>query len=206
MSNRRSTSVALVRRHRHELSERVALLHALQPGQHVLCGASRRRACWPPAGPACQPACSASTLASSSVNLPASTMNSTTSTSPSTEVTVRLRLRLSAVRPRMSLVWKPGVSTKTNCVAAQRADAGDAVARGLRLARGDADLLPHQRVQQRGLAHVGAADDGDQATAGGGVGARGVGARGGCVGDVSSSRCRVSCAMGRRACRWPSGG
>jgi hypothetical protein len=45
------------------------------------------------------------------------------------------------------------------------ADAGDAVARGLRLARGDADLLPHQRVHQRGLAHVGLADDGDQAAA-----------------------------------------
>jgi hypothetical protein len=33
------------------------------------------------------------------------------------------------------------------------------------LLRGDADLLPHQRVEQRALAHVGAADDGDQAAA-----------------------------------------
>ena len=42
-----------------------------------------------------------------------------------------------------------------------RAQAGDAVARGLRLARGDADLLPDQGVEQRGLADVGLADDGD---------------------------------------------
>jgi hypothetical protein len=46
---------------------------------------------------------------------------------------------------------------------AQRAHAGDAVARGLRLARGDADLLADQRIEQRRLAHVGLADDGDQA-------------------------------------------
>src|SRR5256885_15194642 len=46
-----------------------------------------------------------------------------------------------------------------------RANARDAVARGLRLARGDADLLAHQRIHQRGLAHIGLADDGDQAAA-----------------------------------------
>lgn len=46
---------------------------------------------------------------------------------------------------------------------AQRAHARDAVPRGLRLARGDADLLPHQRIEQRRLAHIGLADDGDQA-------------------------------------------
>src|SRR6185436_7296977 len=38
-----------------------------------------------------------------------------------------------------------------------------AVARGLRLARGDADLLADQGVEQRGLAHVGLADDGHEA-------------------------------------------
>ena len=47
----------------------------------------------------------------------------------------------------------------------QRADAGDAVARGLRLARGDADLLAHQRIHQRGLAHIGLAHDGNHAAA-----------------------------------------
>src|SRR6185369_5221376 len=40
-----------------------------------------------------------------------------------------------------------------------RADAGDSMPRRLRLARGDADFLAHQRVQQRRLAHVGLADD-----------------------------------------------
>ena len=41
----------------------------------------------------------------------------------------------------------------------------DAVAGGLRLARGDADLLPHQRVEQGGFADVGFTHNGDQATA-----------------------------------------
>jgi hypothetical protein len=41
----------------------------------------------------------------------------------------------------------------------------DAVARRLRLARSDADLLPDQVVEQRGLAHVGPSDDGDEAAA-----------------------------------------
>ena len=80
-------------------------------------------------------------------------------TAPST---VLLSERFSALACR---VWKPGVSTKTNCVGADGADARDAMARGLRLARGDADLLPHQRVEQRRLADVGLADDGDQAAA-----------------------------------------
>ena len=48
---------------------------------------------------------------------------------------------------------------------AQGADAGDAVAGGLRFARGDADLLPDQRIEQGGLAHIGPADDGDGAAA-----------------------------------------
>ena len=39
------------------------------------------------------------------------------------------------------------------------AHAGDAVARGLRLVGGDADLLADQRVQQRRLADVRPADD-----------------------------------------------
>ena len=44
-------------------------------------------------------------------------------------------------------------------------DASDAVARGLRLARGNRDLLAHQCIHQRGLAHIGLANDGDQAAA-----------------------------------------
>ena len=43
--------------------------------------------------------------------------------------------------------------------------AGDAVARGLRLARSDADFLADQRVQQRGFADIGLADDGNCAAA-----------------------------------------
>jgi hypothetical protein len=42
------------------------------------------------------------------------------------------------------------------------ADAGDAVARRLRLVRRDADLLTDKRVEQRALADVGTADDCDQ--------------------------------------------
>ena len=37
------------------------------------------------------------------------------------------------------------------------------MARGLRLARGDADLLTDEMIEQSRLAHVGTADDGDEA-------------------------------------------
>src|SRR5690606_1176933 len=40
-------------------------------------------------------------------------------------------------------------------------DAEHAVARGLRLARGDADLLPEQVIEQRRLADIGTPDQGD---------------------------------------------
>ncbi len=43
--------------------------------------------------------------------------------------------------------------------------AEDAMARGLRLRRDDADLVADQRVDQRGLAHVGAPDDRHQTAA-----------------------------------------
>ena len=39
------------------------------------------------------------------------------------------------------------------------AHAGNAVAGGLCLARGDADLLAHQGVEQGGFAHIGLADN-----------------------------------------------
>ena len=38
----------------------------------------------------------------------------------------------------------------------------DACTRGLRLVGHDGELLPQQRIQQRGLARVGPADDGDE--------------------------------------------
>ena len=41
--------------------------------------------------------------------------------------------------------------------------AGDAVAGGLRLARGDADFLTHQGIEQRGFTHVGFAHNGHRA-------------------------------------------
>ena len=55
-----------------------------------------------------------STLASAGVNLPASTVNRTRSTSPTAPITVLFKDLFSAVLWR---VWKPGVSTKTNCAA-----------------------------------------------------------------------------------------
>ena len=45
------------------------------------------------------------------------------------------------------------------------ADAGDAVSGGLRFARGDADFLTHQGIEQGGLAHIGLTHNGHQATA-----------------------------------------
>ena len=44
-------------------------------------------------------------------------------------------------------------------------DSLNAIARGLRLARDDGEFFADQRVQQRGLARVGAADDGDESGA-----------------------------------------
>ncbi len=83
---------------------------------------------------------------------------------------MRFSERFSAVLWR---VWKPACRRRCTAVG-QRVDAGDAVARGLRLARGDADLLADQRVHQRRLADVGPADDGDHA-------ATETGGSGGCV-------------------------
>ena len=42
-------------------------------------------------------------------------------------------------------------------------DAQEAVPGGLGLGRGDGELVPHQPVQEGGLAHVGEADEGDVA-------------------------------------------
>ena len=85
-----------------------------------------------------------------------------------------------------------------------RADAGDAVPRGLRLGRGDADLLPDQRVQQRGFAHVRTTDDGDQSAAPGGQvagrGGFGLASSIGRVGNVH--RGAIKSAAGCLVCRW----
>src|SRR5258706_7480571 len=42
-------------------------------------------------------------------------------------------------------------------------DAAKAMSRGLRIARGDAEFLSQQRIHQRGLADIGAPDQGDRA-------------------------------------------
>ena len=52
---------------------------------------------------------------------------------------------------------------KNKLVFVLRAHACDAVARGLCLARCDADFLPHQRIEQSRFAHVGLAHNGYQA-------------------------------------------
>ena len=123
-------------------------------------GVGRGRACWRRAAPAWR-VDEREHRRVAAPNLPASTTSKTTSTSASDPVTARLSERLSAAAWR---VWKPGVSTKTNWLA-DRADAGDPVPRRLRLARGDADLLRDQRVDQGRLADVRPADDRDQAAA-----------------------------------------
>ena len=48
---------------------------------------------------------------------------------------------------------------------ADRTHTGDAVPRGLRLAGGNTDFLPHQSIEQGRFADVGFANNRDQATA-----------------------------------------
>ena len=171
-------------------------------------GAAPRRACWRSGSPACPGGISASTLASSAPKRPASTTNSTTSTSVSTPCTVRFSVRFSAARV---LGLEARRVDEDELRAVDGADAGDAVARGLRLARGDADLLADQRVQQRRLADVGPADDGHQAAALRGrrraasaCSAAGSSARMASPRAACEVRGIVRTAAGRRACRWPS--
>ena len=113
---------------------------------------------------------------------------------PATPCTVRFSVRFSAAACASG---SPACRRTRTAPSPTRADAGDAVARGLRLARGDADLLADQRVEQRRLADVGPADDGDQAAAprrSASVERRG----------FAHGRSAVRTAAGRRAGRWPS--
>ena len=59
---------------------------------------------------------------------------------------------------------KAGGVHKHKLGGAMAVNAGDAVARGLRLARRDADLLANQGIHQGRLAHVGLAHNGNQTT------------------------------------------
>ena len=193
MPSRRSTSAALRRRQRHELGEGVALLHRLQPGRQVGAARAPRRACWRPGAPACLRAAAPAPSRRPGRSGRPRPRTAPRRRRPATPCTVRLRVRFSAAA---CWVWKPGVSTNTNCASPTRAHAGDAVPRGLRLARGDADLLPDQRVQQGRLADVRPADDRDQAAAR---------ARPASVGDAGASLMRgigrVRSAAGRPARR-----
>ena len=62
-------------------------------------------------------------------------------------------------------LWMPGVSKSTIWPPGRFDHGQDAVARGLRLVGDDRDLLAHQPVHERGLAHVGPADHGHEAAA-----------------------------------------
>ena len=97
-----------------------------------------------------------------SVVRPASTTSTTASTS------ARLcahRAVHPLVEPRAVPRLETGRVDEDELRVARGQDAGDAVTRRLRLARGDADLLADQVVEQRRLADVGPADDGDVAAA-----------------------------------------
>ena len=62
-------------------------------------------------------------------------------------------------------LWNPGVSVNTICCALGVPDRADVSPRGLRLVRHDRDLLPDQRVHERGLPDVGPPDHRDDPAA-----------------------------------------
>ena len=107
--------------------------------------------------------CSASKASvSSSSQRPASITSNAASTPSSAPRAARFIQRFIA---RFCSRWMPGVSTSSNCPCVEGGDAEQAMARGLRAVGGDADLGADQRVDQRRLADVGTADDGDLAGA-----------------------------------------
>ncbi|KAG1166445.1 hypothetical protein G6F62_015093 [Rhizopus arrhizus] len=82
-------------------------------------------------------------------------------------VDIGQRLRHDAVhhavhRAAMARLETRGID-KHELLVLARQHAMDAMARGLRLARHDGDLGTDQGVRQRGLAHIGAANDGNEA-------------------------------------------
>ena len=135
----------LLRRHRHELGEGMALLHALQPGQHVvaaldgveLVGDQQHRL----------------VRRQQRQHLGIVQPEAAGLDHEQHHVDVGQRGQHGAVERAVQrgavLHLEAGRVDEDELRRPDRADAGDAVARGLRLARGDADLLPDQRVQQR---------------------------------------------------------
>ena len=88
------------------------------------------------------------------------------STSHTTTSASERALRAADTRPALSAPLgssTPGVSRNRNWACGQVDDAQEAAPGGLGLGRGDGQLLPHQPVQQGGLAHVGKAHEGDVA-------------------------------------------
>ena len=143
----------LLGRQRHELGEVAALLHALQPGRQLRAAVHRGRACWPPAARAALRGSSASTLASSRPKRPPRPR-----TAPRRHRRARPAPCGSACGSARCHAWSGSPACRRTRTARRlRAHAGDAVARGLRLARRDADLLPDERIEQGALADVRAA-------------------------------------------------
>ena len=110
----------------------------------------------------CAAGISSSTARSSGPKRSASTTKSATSASRAASVARRFSRRCRLLLARL---WRPGASTKMYWQSGPREDAGDQVARGLRLGRDDRDLLADQAVQQARLAGVRAPRNADRAAA-----------------------------------------
>ena len=163
--------VRLAGRQRHELGKGMALLHALQPGRDVgaavygveLVGDQEDR-----------PIGRGERQHLGIVQAEASGLDHEQQHVDIADHAVHGAVQ-GAVQRRVVAGLEAGRVDEDELRRAARADAGDAVARRLRLVRGDADLLADECIEQGRLADVRAADDGHHAAArrrGGRVGGR----------------------------------
>ena len=148
-------------RHRHELGKVVALLHVTQPGRQFaapmhlieLVGQQQRR----------------HALGQQGQHLGIGQVELTGFHHHDNEIDIADSAHHGLVERAVQRVGVAGLKAwrvdKHILSRAERAHARDTVARGLRLARGDADFLAHQGIEQRRFAHVGLAHNGDQAAA-----------------------------------------